>query len=601
MARNKYDVDEDLTGRFDRRKLVRMLGYLRPHRRRLALVMAFMLCVSFIGLLGPLLLRHVLDVAIPGRQVGAIVAIALAYLAITVAGGAFARVRLRNMAYIGQDVIRSIRKHIFDHLQTLPFAYYDGRPHGKIIVRVVNYVNSLSDLLSNGILNLINDFLSLVFIVCFMLYVDVTLTLICMAGFPPLVAAVMLVKNMQRKRSQRMSAKLSNLNAYIHESIAGMRVTQSFAREGCNAGIFDGLNLTYRKYWMMFVRGQYVMYPIIDLLSNASVVLVYSFGVWGLDAGAAVGGGITVGVLIAILNYVWRFWQPITNIGNFYNQIINAMAYLERIFETIDEEPAVRDLPGASEMPPIKGEVEFRGVTFGYDADSPLVLEDVRFSVGVGESVALVGPTGAGKTTIISLLCRFYDLTGGSVLIDGVDIRSVRLGSLRRQMGVMLQDTFIFTGTVMDNIRYGRLDATDDEVVAAAKAVRAHGFISRMEDGYDTQVNERGSRLSVGQRQLISFARALLADPRILILDEATSSIDTRTELELQEGLASLLKGRTSFIIAHRLSTIKGASRIMFVADRGIVESGSHGELMALRGSYFAMHSAQYGDKKNNG
>ncbi len=330
------------------------------------------------------------------------------------------------------------------------------------------------------------------------------------------------------------------------------------------------------------------MWPFIDIISVSSVAALFIAGVSWLGT-----SGITVGIIVAFMSYIWRFWEPVSNLGNFYNSIINAVAYLERIFETIDEKPTVDDLPGAVDMPSIKGAVEFRDVVFSYEKNE-IILDHVSFDVKPGETVALVGPTGAGKSTIVNLVSRFYDIEHGSVMIDGMDLRSVTLVSLRKQMGIMLQDTFIFSGTIMDNIKYSRLDATDEEAIAAAKAVKAHDFIAAMPDGYNTEVNERGSRLSVGQRQLISFARALLADPRILVLDEATSSIDTKTELALQEGLQRLLKGRTSFIIAHRLSTIKNADKIMYVNDGKITEQGTHDELMARGGAYYSLYAAQY-------
>jgi ATP-binding cassette subfamily B protein len=304
-------------------------------------------------------------------------------------------------------------------------------------------------------------------------------------------------------------------------------------------------------------------------------------------------GGVTVGIIIAFTSYIWRFWEPVSNLSNFYNAIINAVAYLERIFETIDEKPLVANLPGAVELLPIKGAVEFRDVVFSYEKNE-IILNNVSFTVKPGETIALVGPTGAGKSTVVNLVSRFYDIESGSVMIDGMDVRNVTLESLRKQMGIMLQDTFIFSGTIMDNIKYSRLDATDEEAIEAAKAVKAHDFIAEMPQGYQTEVNERGSRLSVGQRQLISFARALLADPRILVLDEATSSIDTKTEMALQEGLQRLLKGRTSFVIAHRLSTIKNADKIMYIEDGRIVEQGSHKELIAKQGAYYKLYTAQY-------
>ena len=491
------------------------------------------------------------------------------------------------MSTVGQNVVVNIRRDLFQHLQKLPFTYYDSRPHGKILVRVVNYVNSLSDLLSNGIINTITDLVSLFIIVGFMAAINLRLTFICVAGLPLLLGAAFLIKTTHRKAWQLTSAKISNLNAYIHESISGIKVTQSFTRENVNIGIFANLSKNYKDSWMKSIKIQNLMGIFVDNISVTVVAFVYILGVsWKSE-------GVTIGVLIAFMGYIGRFWGPIANMANTYNSVVNAMAYLERIFETMDEKPLVLDLPGAIEMPELKGKVEFRNVDFAYD-DGKRILNNISFNTKVGECVALVGPTGSGKTTIINLISRFYNIESGSILIDGVDIKGVTLRSLRKQMGVMLQDSFIFSGNIMDNIRYGRLDATDEEVKAAAEVVRADEFIKNLSSGYSTEVNERGSRLSVGQRQLISFARALLADPKILILDEATSSIDTNTEIMLQKGLQELLKGRTSFIIAHRLSTIKNADKIMYIDGGKIVECGNHDEFMSARGSYYKLYMSQY-------
>ena len=401
------------------------------------------------------------------------------------------------------------------------------------------------------------------------------------------MTVIMSIKKAQRRAHQKLSSKQSNMNAYVHESINGIKVTQSFSREEENMRIYKDVCKQYSDAWMDSVKLNFLVWPSIDIISVASVALIYLFGILVFDS------SIKVGVLVAFIGYVWRFWAPITNIGNFYNTIINAMAYLERIFETMDEKPLIHDKVGATILPPIEGHVEFKDVTFMYEEDNP-ILKNININIQSGESIALVGPTGAGKSTIVSLISRFYDINEGQILIDGIDIRDVTLKSLREQMGIMLQDSFIFSGTIMDNIRYGNLEATDEEVIAAAKVVRAHDFIMEFENGYYTEVNERGSRLSVGQRQLISFARALLADPKILILDEATSSIDTQTELLLQKGLDELLKGRTSFIIAHRLSTIKNSSRIMYIDNGSIVECGTHDELMSLKGHYYNLYQSQY-------
>ena len=588
MARNKFDIDEELEAKFDSKQLKRLLGYLKPYRGKVAFTVMLMIVSSLLALLGPYLVKVSIDEMIPSGNIGGLFILALIYFVILVFNTICMKYRIRTMSYIGQSVIYNIRDDIFRHIQKLPFDYYDSRPHGKILVRVVNYVNSLSDLLSNGIINVITDAFTLVAIIVFLLVLNVRLALVCFTGLPVLVAITLLIKNAQRKAWQKVSRKQSNMNAYIHESICGMKVTQSFAREDENMNIFLGQNSEYRKSWIEAIKIQFLMWPMIDIISVTSVSAIFFAGIHWLGT-----GGITTGIIIAFTSYVWRFWEPISNLGNFYNSIINAVAYLERIFETIDEKPSVADLPGAVEMPQIKGAVEFKDVVFCYEKDE-VILDHVSFSVRPGETVALVGPTGAGKSTIVSLVSRFYDVREGSVMIDGMDVKGVTLESLRKQMGVMLQDTFIFSGTIMDNIKYSRLDATDEEAIAAAKAVCAHDFIMTLPDGYKTEVNERGSRLSVGQRQLISFARALLADPRILILDEATSSIDTKTELALQAGLQRLLKGRTSFIIAHRLSTIKNADRIMYIDNGMIIEQGTHEELMEKKGAYYKLYTAQY-------
>ena len=377
------------------------------------------------------------------------------------------------------------------------------------------------------------------------------------------------------------------MNAYTHESIAGIRVTQAFVREDVNQGIFLGLNRAYRRDWMRSAMLSISMWPYIDTVSNATVALLYGAGALWLRP------EITVGVLVAFVAYVWRFWTPINNLSAFYNSLLAAAAYIERIFEFLDEPLVVKDAVGAKDMPRIEGAVEFDHVGFWYEEGIP-VLEDLSFHVAPGETVALVGPTGAGKSTIVSLLSRFYDVPQGSIRIDGIDVKDVTMDSLRRQMGIMLQEPFLFPGTLLENIRYGRLDATDEEVVAAAKAVCADEFIRKKPQGYATEVHERGTGVSAGERQLISFARVLLADPRILILDEATASIDTRTEKALQKGLEVLLAGRTSFVIAHRLSTIRNATRILYIDDRGIKESGTHDDLLAARGAYRTLYESQF-------
>lgn len=590
MARNKYDVDEILEDKFDVNQLKRLAGYIRPYKKQMLVVLFLMLSASALGMLIPKFFMLVMDVSIPNKDMRSIVFYSVMTMVIALYTCVSLRIKIKLMTQIGQDIVHSIRYDIFEHLQELPFAYYDERPHGKIQVRVVNYVNNLSDLLSNGIINTITDLCNLFFIIAFMLSINVKLTLVCLCGLPVLAVVIVALKKKQRKAWQIQSNKQSNLNAYIAESINGIRVTQSFVREDENSGIFNRLSDGYREAWMRAVKFNFIMGPSVDIISTITTTFIYVLGIsWMTNPDS----GITVGVLIAFTAYISRFWNPINTLASFYNSLLTAISYLERIFETIDEPVLVKDAEGATEMPPIKGDVEFRNVTFSYE-DGIEILKKVSFKAAKGQTVAIVGPTGAGKTTIVNLLSRFYNVDSGEVLIDGIDISKVTIRSLRKQMGVMMQDSFIFSGTVMDNIRYGNKEVSDEQVIQAAKTVCAHDFIMEMENGYYTQINERGSRLSQGQRQLISFARALLADPKILILDEATSSIDTETEILLQKGLNELLKGRTSFIIAHRLSTIKNADFIMYIDAGGIAEMGSHEELISQKGEYYKLYMSQY-------
>lgn len=586
MARNTFNVDEKLESQFNIQHLKRIGGYLAPYKKTLIITVFIMLIASLSNILVPMLMKITIDDIIPSRDLKQLISIVIVFILTIVVSGICLHLRIKIMSRMGQDIIATIRKDQFIHLQKLPFTYYDSRPHGKILVRVVNYVNSLSDLLSNGLINVITDLFSLFLIIGFMFALNVQLTLICLLILPVMSGLILWLKNAQRKSWQTLSNKQSNMNAYIHESISGMKVTQSFAREEVNLGIFRELMTNYKNSWMNNRKIAFLIWPIVDNSAMITRCLVIGIGI------LMIGEGITAGVLVAFIGYVGRFWGPIINISNFYNQLISAMAYLERIFETLDEEPDVKDAINAYEMPSLKGEVSFKNVTFGYE-EGQKILDDVTFHVKQGETIALVGPTGAGKTTVINLISRFYNLNEGCILIDDHDISQVTLKSLRKQMGIMLQDSFIFSGTIMENIRYGKLDASDEEVVAASKAIKAHDFIMEMEEGYETQVNERGSRLSVGQRQLISFARALLADPRILILDEATSSIDTQTEKAVQEGLEKLLKGRTSFVIAHRLSTIRNADKIMVINNRKIEEEGNHEVLMKQKGHYYNLYITQ--------
>lgn len=586
MARNKYDVDEQLETPFDIRHLKRAMVYVKKYKWKMIFALSLSAAAVIIGLFSPVITQYAIDNSIPNKNIPELLLMAALLLVTIIVNIVFVTIRSRIMTKVGQDIIFDIRSDLFAHLQKLSFEYYDNRPHGKILVRIINYVNSVSDVLSNGIINFVLELFNLAFIVVFMFAMHWQMALVILAGVPFLMLIIGLIKNRQRKAWQDVSNKSSNLNAYLHEGLEGVKVTQLFVREDENAGIFRKLSEAYRDKWMTAVTYNNILWPSVDTISAVISAAIYFFGL--IVIGPA---SISLGTIVAMGGYASRFWQPIMNLSNLFNSFINTISYLERIFETLDEPVKVNDKPNAKEMPPIKGDVSFDNVTFAYD-ESKTILENLSFNVKSGESVALVGPTGAGKTTIVNLISRFYDTTGGRVLIDGQDISEVTLHSLRSQMGIMLQDSVIFSGTIADNIRYGKLDATDEEIEKACRTVRADSFINDMPEGYDSPIIERGASLSQGQRQLIAFARTLISDPKILVLDEATSSIDAKTEKLLQEGLNELLKGRTSFIIAHRLSTIKNCDKIMYVSNKGITECGTHDDLMAKKGDYYKLYTA---------
>lgn len=590
MARNRYDVDEVLETPFDFAHLKRSFVYIKKYKGKMITALVLSVFAAISGLLGPLITQYALDNTIPQKNMGQLVLLTLAFVGTIAVSITFSTIRSRIMTVVGQDIIFDIRTDLFKHLQELPFEYYDNRPHGKILIRVVNYVNSVSDMLSNGIINVILECLNMLFIMIFMFFVNVKLSLVVLSGLPIFAVIMMMIKKRQRKAWQDVSNKSSNLNAYLQENITGARVTQIFTREEENAQIFDRLSEKYRKSWINAVKYSHLVWPATDNVSTLVRAAIFVVGLLVLTPAA-----VSLGTIVAMTSYASSFWQPIMNLSNIFNNFINNIAYLERIFETLDEPATIADKPNAQDIGDITGEVKFDDVTFSYE-QGKTVLEHISFDVKPGESVALVGPTGAGKSTVVSLLSRFYDLDSGKITIDGKDISQATLHSLRSQMGIMLQDSFIFSGTIYDNIRYGRLDATEEEIREAAKIVCADEFISEMKDGYMTEVNERGSKLSGGQKQLISFARTLLSDPKILVLDEATSSIDARTEKLLQQGLQRLLVGRTSFIIAHRLSTIKNCDKIMYIDNKGIAECGTHDQLIAKKGEYYKLYTAQHMD-----
>jgi ATP-binding cassette subfamily B protein len=586
-GRNRYDIDEYLDEKVSLFNIKRCLGYIAKAQGHLKLALLLSIFENLVSLSGPLFIKHALDVAVPNKDIRLLLIMAGCLAAAIVISVGLGTIRSVLVARAGAGIIHDIRYDLFSHLQKLGFSFYDSRPHGKIFVRVVPYVNSVSDALSNGIINFVIEVLNIVFIIFFMFRVSPQLATVAVLGLPLFMIFIWSIKPAQRRAWQRVSNKNSNLNAYVQESIDGVKVTQAFDRQEHNLGIMNRLANDRNFEWMRAIYISNTVWFSSETIGQLVFSFLYITGAYWMYPMA------TFGMLLVMGNYLWRFWQPIINLANIYNTFITSMSYLDRIFDTIAEPVTIKDAPNASEFPFVRGHVEFKNVSFSYDGKHK-VLNNVSFDGHPGESIAIVGPTGAGKTTIVNLLSRFYNIEEGRVLVDGQDIMYMTLPSLRSQMGIMLQDSFLFTGTIADNIRYGKLDATDEEIHSAAESIGAHNFIEKLPQGYNTPITERGGGISQGERQLLAFTRTLISNPRILILDEATSSIDTGTELLVQEGIQTLMKGRTSFIIAHRLSTIRNCTRIMFISDGQIVETGTHEDLMALKGRYYELCQAQY-------
>ena len=592
MARNKFNVDEELDVPFNWPQFKRSLVYVKNYRKQIISMFLISGLSSLLMLLTPKIQAYIIDKMIPAGSISWIIVLGIGYFLVNISTVFLGRWRGVISAKTSQSMTTDMRTDVYTHLQKLGFDYYDSRPHGKILTRVINYVNNVSDFLTNGLISALLSLINLIIIFFFMLSISPRMTLVVLAGLPFFIVYVRLTKPMQRRYRQKAANKQSNVTAYLSENINGAKVTQAFAREEMNSNIFYGL-LEENKLYKL--RASYIahgMYPIAAMLARVVKCAIYIAAVYWFKDEFIQLGVVQIGAITAMVSYSNRFWGPIQQIGNIYNQLMDAMSYLERIFQVLDEPISVEDNAGAYELPQIQGKVTFDHVLFEYEKGIP-VIKRVNFEVSPGESIALVGPTGAGKSTIVNLLSRFYNVTEGAVLIDGHNLQDVTIRSLRRQMGVMQQDTFIFAGTIIDNIRYGRLDATDEECIAAAKAVHADDFIKDMENGYYTETEERGEGLSAGQKQLISFARTLLSDPRILILDEATSCVDTNTERLVQEGISALLKGRTSFIVAHRLSTIRNCNRIFYIQGGVIAEEGNHDALMKKQGLYYDLYTSQ--------
>lgn len=588
MGKNTMRSDEETMRRSKRELMGRLLVYLKPYKWKSIIVIFLMVFVILCGLLNPYLLKVAIDSNVANKNISGLLGIGILLVSINLVSWVLSRIRWKMISEITNNILVNIRHELYAHIQKLSFDFFDSRPVGKILARVVGDVNALKNLFDQSIQSLIPELLNLVFVAIVMLILNVKLALACIALLPVLTLAMFVIEIYSRRRWEVYRNKRSNLNAFTHEEFSGVKVVQSFAKEAYTEEKFAELVKDQKKSFNRAVRLNDFFWPLVELSWGMGTVIVFAVGYKLI-----ISGEIQVGTLIAFSMYTGMFWRPIMNLSNFYNTLITNFSAADRIFDILDINPDIENIESDEKMPKIKGDVEFKNVVFSYDNTSE-VLKEVNFKVKSGEKIALVGSTGAGKSTIVSLLSRFYDVTSGEILVDGKNIKDVNLDSYRSQMGIMLQDTFLFSSTIMENIRYGRLDATDEEVILAAKAVNAHEFISKLENGYNTEVNERGSRLSLGQRQLVSFARALLANPRILILDEATSNIDTQTEKLVQRGIEKLLEGRTSFVIAHRLSTIRDCDKIMVVEDGRVVESGTHNELLNERGIYYNLYMAQY-------
>lgn len=579
--------DEKLEEKVSLDILKRLFKYLKPFKKEVFIVLFFIFVVMVVDLLNPYFMKFAIDKFIKNKDGNGLILVGMLMVILNLISMISAKKRTQRMAKITHGILLNIRQDLYNHIQQLSFTFFDERPVGKILARIISDVNSLANLFNMSITNLIPDSVTIIATLLIMFYLNAKLALYAMSTLPLLFIVLFSIQTISRKRWQIVRKKGSTLNAFTHENFSGIRVVKYFTAEKYRANIFSELAWDVRQAFVRAVRINDLFWPMVEFSWGIGTVITFYFGVRMINS-----GDISVGLLIAFTSYISMFWRPIMNLSNLYNNLVIGMASAERIFEIMDIKPNIKEEEEAIDMD-IKGEIEFRNVSFSYDGKRK-VLDKVSFKINPGEKVALVGHTGAGKSTIVNLLCRFYDPQEGEILIDGINIKKIKLESLRRQIAVMFQDTFLFSGSILENIKYGRLDATYDEVVETAKKVYAHDFISNMEKGYDTNINERGMRLSSGQRQIISLARTLIANPKIIILDEATASVDTYTERLLQMGIETLLKGRTSIIIAHRLSTVQSADRIIVIENGRILEMGNHEELMKKKGIYYHMFMSQF-------
>ncbi len=594
MAVNSFREDEQMKNTQKKQIILRLFSYMNKYKLAVFGVLCCMGVTVAIKLINPLLIETAIDDHVAENDMNGLMLIGLIAVIINVLYFILIKVRMYTMSVISNKILLDIRQELYEHIQKLSFKFFDSRPTGKILARIIGDVNSLKEVLTNAVTTLIPDFITVVGVVIIMAVKDWKLTIAALCSLPFMVAGIFFIQSTGHKRWQIHRKKTSNLNAYVHEEIAGMSVVQSFSAEDETYDVLCDLTDQNRDSFINACARSDMFGPTVDFCWGIGTMMLYLVGVKFIGAPK-----VSVGLLMAFGTYINMFWNPIMNLSNFYNQVVTNLSAAERIFDIMDTKPDIASENDAVELPPIKGEVKFEDVSFIYDKGTPAetrVLENVSFTIKPGETIALVGPTGAGKTTIVNLISRFYDIDSGKIFIDGYDLTEVSLESLRRQMGIMTQDNFIFHGTVRDNIMYGKLDASEEEMIAAAKAVNAHDFIMKLENGYDTVLKEKGAGLSIGQRQLIAFARTMISDPKILILDEATSSIDTHTEILVQKGIEALLKGRTSFVIAHRLSTIQNADRIFVINGGGIMEQGTPKQLLEKKGAYYDLYMAAFAE-----
>lgn len=582
------DEEEAQEKTYDSRLVKRLMVYVAVYKREFVISLLLIIVTSVMSVGTPWMIQRAIDDGIRAGNVGTLRFWTFLFMAAIALEWVASRARLTVMAYAGTRIVTDIRSQLFRHLHTLSIGFFNDYSVGRLMSRLISDVSVMQDFVTWSITGLARSVFILLGIIVAMLFLNWQLALVTFAVMPAMVALTNYFRRYVRQAYRAARQRLSLINGFLNESITGIRVTKSFSREQANSSHFEDLNRSFFDANVRTTQLAAFFFPGVDFIGSLATALVVGLGGWLI-----LGDQLTAGVLAAFVIWVERFFDPIRELSRRYYTFQAAMAASERLFALLDTEPDLKDAPHAFTLPPIAGRVDLENVRFHYKEDEP-VLQNVTITAEPGQRVALVGETGAGKSTVIRLIARFFDVTGGAVLIDGHDVRDVTQASLRSQLGIVLQDSFLFDGTIRENIRYGRLDATNADVEAATVAVGADEFIRKLPDGYDSQVGENGVNLSVGQRQIVSFARALLADPRILILDEATSSIDTTTERQIQAGLERLLKGRTSFVIAHRLNTIVNSDKIVVLDQGQVLEEGSHEELLARQGRYHQLYTMQW-------